>query len=295
MNSCLYARSLVLLAVFGGTLGGSLDAQADSCHVNDDCDEGFECLHSPEGSPEGHCDWPSCQHDADCDEGLRCARVGTVCRESDDGGLVCDKAMACVAQWQVPCREDSDCGPGFTCSGKTVYFDCRDDAEAQVPPGATVSHVPCEAVPKPPQISGCDDAGVDSRTVCKQRSEICKPGADWRWPARYRVRADRGARAFASRPRGASSSLRSPRPSGASRITHRRYPRDPVRAATPTRRLTSARAASPIGNATKWHADRCRCVIDGEDARRARREVGIRPGSNARERRADCDLQGRGR
>jgi hypothetical protein len=171
------------------------EVHARACSVASDCPRGFECLGATSGGgTAGSCASLSCQSDADCGTGTRCyLDVGTRCVTAPDGGQSCGPASACTPQWQVPCTVDSDCGPGFTCSGSTGYYQCGpNQANVMLAPYQTSMTVPCSAVPKPPFLPPADsgfavpeicDAGssclyVSSKTCVAQQTPSCKVDSD---------------------------------------------------------------------------------------------------------------------
>jgi MYXO-CTERM domain-containing protein len=134
-----------------------------------------------------------CESDSDCGPGLSCYISGwslgaalpistaTPSLFPPDGG----KGSACIPQWEIACTSASDCGPGFTCPASaweagaplpatltslTGSYNCGKDQDASEPPYATVTTVPCSAVPTP--LSTLGDAALGSFQI----PAICEAG-----------------------------------------------------------------------------------------------------------------------
>jgi MYXO-CTERM domain-containing protein len=177
-------------------------AQARACAQASDCPMGYECEvaasdagAASDGGPTGTCMSLPCQSNSDCGPGLSCFIEGwslgaglplSTSTQSlfaaPDGG----KGSACIPQWEVACTSASDCGPGFTCppsgqdTGATLTgtltslggaFNCGKDQDASEPPYATVTTVPCSAVPTPLSVLG--DAAIPGGL---QIPSICEAG-----------------------------------------------------------------------------------------------------------------------
>ncbi len=142
MGLRLALRHLVPLTVFGLGVLSSRVARATTCTSDSDCASAFRC-------------------DIDVD---------TECVFDADGGHSCGPGNACVPQWQAPCTDDGECGPGFTCSGPGGYFDCGPRQDAVIPPYATTTTTDCSDIPKPPDPCAGDPSN------CPVVPQICEAG-----------------------------------------------------------------------------------------------------------------------
>ncbi|HLK36983.1 MAG TPA: hypothetical protein VKU41_09560 [Polyangiaceae bacterium] len=172
-----FSRVLAISAC-ASIASSSLQAQARTCSAASDCPKGFDCQPAgmgPDGGPANACVSLSCQSNADCGPGLSCyADMGTRCQTSEDGGQTCGPYNACVPQWEAPCVADPDCGPGYTCPPSTFgSYNCGKDQDASLPSYATVSTVPCSAVPKPPFLPP-PDSGFVIPSICEAGTTCTK-------------------------------------------------------------------------------------------------------------------------
>jgi hypothetical protein len=130
-------------------------AQARTCSAASDCPKGFDCEPggvAADGGLAGVCVSLSCQGNSDCAAGFSCyIDMGTECVTAPDGAQSCGPRNACVPEWDAPCVTATDCGPGFTCPPSYgASYNCGKEQDASQPPYATVTIVPCSAVPRPP-------------------------------------------------------------------------------------------------------------------------------------------------
>ena len=154
------------------------DARARPCASEADCPSGFDCFPSGDtadgGSSAGSCISLSCKGDSDCGAGTRCFfGFDTQCVTVADGGQSCGLGNVCVPQWQAPCAVDSDCGPGFTCSGSDGFAACgpNQDQATEGRPYAMTSVIPCSATLPPISPPWCNGADAGDRS-CPQ--DACK-------------------------------------------------------------------------------------------------------------------------
>ena len=162
-------------------------AQARACSVASDCPKGWYCDESDagvgaDGGPAGTCMSLPCESNSDCGPGLSCfiwgwslgagvpASLTTPSLfEAPDGG----KGSACLPQWETACTSASDCGPGYTCPASAGGFggsyNCGKDQDASEPLYATVTTVPCSAVPTPLSMLGdaAPPAGFAIPSICE--------------------------------------------------------------------------------------------------------------------------------
>jgi hypothetical protein len=172
-------RCLISTVVLGLGMLASSPAHAALCSTDSECPNHFTCVPTNNGTDAGAgvCEYLECKADSDCAAAFRCAfdLVTDCLTEGDSGsdaGQACGPGSACVPQWQAPCTDDKQCGPGFTCSGTSGgVYDCGPREDAVVPPGATATVVPCSEVPGPPNVCGSTDAG------CIEPPSICKAGS----------------------------------------------------------------------------------------------------------------------
>jgi MYXO-CTERM domain-containing protein len=180
-----------ILAAFASVTASPRQAQARACAEPSDCPKGWYCADSDagvaaDGGPSGTCMSLPCQSNSDCGPGLSCfiegwslgpgLPVSTSTQSlfaAPDGG----KGSACLPQWEVACTSASDCGPGFTCpptstGGFGGSYDCGKDQDAAEPPYATVTTVPCSAVPNPLSLLGdaALPAGFPNPSICQAGS-----------------------------------------------------------------------------------------------------------------------------
>jgi MYXO-CTERM domain-containing protein len=175
---------ILTVSAFAATVMLPRQTQARACAVASDCPKGWDCVAAEsDGGPTGTCTSLPCQSDSDCGPGLSCfiwgwslgsgvpASATTPSLFAPDGG----RGSACLPQWEVACTSDSDCGPGFTCppsaGGFGGSYNCGKDQDASEPPYATVTTVPCSAVPTPGLPFG--DAGPPPGFPIPS---ICEPG-----------------------------------------------------------------------------------------------------------------------
>jgi len=152
-------------------LSSAGDALARPCSGNAECPRGSNCFpftEAPGGGSAGSCTSLSCEGDSDCAAGTRCFfYFDEQCVAAADGGQSCGPGNVCVRQWQAPCTADSDCGPGFTCSGTGGLLACgpnQNQAQAtQGRPYAVASVVPCTAGRAPLLPPFCNMADAGSR------------------------------------------------------------------------------------------------------------------------------------
>ena len=168
-------RWWIILGAFWSMALAVRTAQARSCADAADCPTGFTCQPSgttEDGGGAGLCASIDCQSDSDCGPALRCDfNVGTICTTGSNDASSCAADNACVPQWQAPCLTDSDCGPGFACSGSDGIYDCGPSQyDADVPPYATGTSVPCADVPMPPSPACNADAQANA---CPMAVPIC--------------------------------------------------------------------------------------------------------------------------
>jgi MYXO-CTERM domain-containing protein len=167
----IQAVAVLTVSAFVATAFLSGQAQARVCSMASDCPKGFYCEPGnvgPDGGPAGLCASLPCKSNSDCGPGLTCyleaygvsllEEVVTACALVDGG-----TCGACVPQWDAPCITASDCGPGYTCPPDTFVgsVSCGKDQQpdASEPPYATLSVIPCSAVPQPPGLLGGGDSG----------------------------------------------------------------------------------------------------------------------------------------
>ncbi len=182
-------QTVGILTVFAylATCLVSRPAQARVCSVPSDCPKGWDCAMvdagtASDGVPAGTCFSLPCQSNSDCGPGLSCFIWGWSLGAGvpggnntpslfsrPDGGL----GSACLPQWETACTSDSDCGPGYTCPQHTGgfggSFNCGKDQDASQPPYATVTTVPCSAVPSPLNLLGdaAPPAGFPIPSICE--------------------------------------------------------------------------------------------------------------------------------
>ena len=147
------------------------NADARTCTTDAGCPLGFQCLgggESADGGPVSSCLSFSCQSNSDCGPGLGCyLDMDTECVTAPDGGMSCGPGSACVPQWDAPCTDDTDCGPGFTCSGSTGYYQCGpNQATVVLAPYQTSTTIPCSAVAMPPHLPPGIPAICDAGSTC---------------------------------------------------------------------------------------------------------------------------------
>ena len=163
---------VLTFCAFAAITASPRPAEARACSEASDCPMGWYCDESDagvgaDGGPTGTCMSLPCQRNSDCGPGLSCFIEGWSLGPglpvsattpslfgAPDGG----KGSACIPQWEVACTSASDCGPGFTCPASTGGFggsyNCGKDQDASEPPYATVTTVPCSAVPNPLSMFG---------------------------------------------------------------------------------------------------------------------------------------------
>ncbi len=178
---------ILTLSALASTTLSSRETWARACSVASDCPKGWDCATfdagaESDGGPAGTCMSLPCQSDSDCGPGLACFIEGwslgpglplgttTPSLFPPDGGT----GSACIPEWEVACTSSSDCGPGFTCPQRTGGFggsyNCGKDQDASEPPYATVTTVPCSAVPTPLSVLG--DAALGGFAI----PSICEAG-----------------------------------------------------------------------------------------------------------------------
>jgi Dickkopf-like protein len=160
MRSRFAFSSIVASTAFLSAAFSARGASARDCTVAADCPRGYDC--EPSGTS--------------ADGGASEACSSLPCKsDSDCGpGTRCDLSMGaesrCAPQWQVPCTADADCGPGFTCSGDgPKSWNCGAGQDASEPPYVTSMIIPCSDVP-PPGPPGFDGS------LPFDLPPICKPG-----------------------------------------------------------------------------------------------------------------------
>jgi hypothetical protein len=164
-----YSLEFVLVTLVGVLLGASSTAYALNCHLDTDCPQGFQCLGGDLNSP-GSCISGSCTADSDCGASFRCWQLIQSCAGDSGVGESCKPKSMCVPQWQAPCAQDVDCGPGFACSDTSNLVECPAGDEP-LPSYASASTIPCSEVPKPPSPcgadAGCQGPGITIPALCE--------------------------------------------------------------------------------------------------------------------------------
>jgi len=149
-----------------------------SCTTDDDCDDGYQCVHG-ECAPKPR---PECVVDGDCDDGYHCVDSQCEPKEKEpacvddsgcEDGYEC-KDGVCVQVPQPECVRDDDCGDGKKCEdGRCVLVvqpPCIDDAECG--DGEKCVDGSCVAVGTPPceTNSECGEGEVCLRGECQRVS-----------------------------------------------------------------------------------------------------------------------------
>jgi len=179
MSAGALKGSVAAAIAFSGMSLLARDAFAQACTVSTDCPKGFLCFPGgavPDSGVASTCISGQCQNDSDCAAAFRCLfGVGSICTSAAEGGQDCQPNNVCAPQWEVPCTEDSQCGPGFACAldggalpdpastiGNPSVIDCGPGRfDASIPSYDTGTWLSCSDVAEPPLVSICDDAGSD--------------------------------------------------------------------------------------------------------------------------------------
>jgi len=177
---------ILTFCAFASITSSPRQAQARACSVASDCPKGYACEPTPglaaDGGSANACVSLPCQSNSDCGPGLSCFISGwslgpglpvSATTQSLLGAPDGGEGSGCVPQWEIACTSASDCGPGFTCPSSSAGFggsyNCGKDQDASEPSYATVTTVPCSAVPTPLSVLGDAAAppGFNIPSICE--------------------------------------------------------------------------------------------------------------------------------